>query len=173
MTAAGARSEARAASLVAWTCLFVLCDSGSAVFAACAIDTPTQLLAIAPPPCSVSVSGKSYDGDGENIAVRASGAGATITWTGVGLSKILTSGDGLPAVQADEGGSIEITGGSIGTSGTTAPAILSKGGGSSVMLNGEPDPDRWRWIGGTGGERFRRVAERHSGPSVDRRRLQN
>ena len=84
------------------------------------------------------VSGESYNGAGTNIAVQASGLGATITWTSVGLSKILTSGAGLPAAQADDGGSIAITGGSIETSGAAAPAILSKGGegGSSVTLSG-------------------------------------
>ncbi|MFZ0605851.1 MAG: pertactin-like passenger domain-containing protein [Roseiarcus sp.] len=50
----------------------------------------------------------------------------------------MTSGAGLPAAQADDGGSIAITGGSIETSGAAAPAILSKGGegGSSVTLSG-------------------------------------
>jgi Autochaperone Domain Type 1 len=110
----------------------VLSDSGSG-FAAC-LDTPTQLLALAGQSCSVS--GKSYDGDGENIAVQASGAGASITWTSEGLSKILTSGNGLPAVQADGGGSIAIIGGAIQTSGDDAPAVLSVSGGSSVTLSG-------------------------------------
>ena len=130
MRAVGARPEARAASLVASTCLFVLCDSPSA-FAACAIDTPTQLLALTEQSCSVL--GKSYDGGVENIAVQADGPGASITWTSVGLSKILTSGDFLPAVQAGEGGSITITGGAIQTSGGGAPAVLSTSGGSSVI----------------------------------------
>ena len=111
----------------------MLCDSRSAVFAACAVNTPTQLLALSG---TCSVIGESYNGGDANIAVQASGSGASITWTSVGLSKILTSGDELPAVQADTGGSIEITGGAIQTSGAGAPAVLSEGGSSSVTLSG-------------------------------------
>ena len=141
MRAVGARSAARAASLIASTGLFALYDSGSPAFAACAIDTPTQLFA--GPGQTCSVSGKSYDGDATNIAVQASGAGAVISWTSGGPSTILTSGDGLPAVQADSGGSIEISGGAIQTSGAAAPAVLSLAnggggvtGGAGVMLSG-------------------------------------
>ncbi len=137
MRAAGARSAARAASLIASTCLFVLCDSGSPVFAACAIDTPTQLFA--GPGQTCSVLGKSYDGGAINIAVQASGAGAVISWTSGGLSTILTSGDGLSAVQSDSGGFIDLSGGAIQTSGAAAPAVLSLangGGGATVMLSG-------------------------------------
>ena len=141
MKAVGARSAARAASLIASTSLFALYDSGSPVFAACAIDTPTQLFA--GPGQSCSVSGKSYDGGAANIAVQASGAGAVINWTSVGLSTILTSGDGIPAAQADSGGSIDVTGGAIQTSGAAAPAVLSLAnggggviGGAGVMLSG-------------------------------------
>jgi autotransporter family porin len=113
----------------------VLCDSRSA-FSACVDNSPVNLFA--GPGAVCIVSGESYNGAGTNIAVQASGLGATITWTSVGLSKILTSGAGLPAAQADDGGSIAITGGSIETSGAAAPAILSKGGegGSSVTLSG-------------------------------------
>ena len=113
----------------------MLCDSRSA-FSACVDNSPVNLFAGPGDVCIVS--GESYNGAGTNIAVQASGLGATITWTSVGLSKILTSGAGLPAAQADDGGSIAITGGSIETSGAAAPAILSKGGegGSSVTLSG-------------------------------------
>ncbi len=131
MKAAGARSEARTASLVAWTCLIVLCDSGSVAFAACAINNSTELLAVPGETCSVS--GMTYLGNSTTIAVRVSGPDTNIFWTSEGLSKIL--GTGLPAVQADNGGSIAITGGAIRTSGPAAPAILSIGGGSSVMLS--------------------------------------
>ena len=160
MRAAGARSEARTASFVAWTCLFVLCNSGSAVFAACAVNTPTQLLALSG---TCSVIGESYNGGDANIAVQASGSGASITWTSVGLSKILTSGDELPAVQADTGGSIEITGGAIQTSGAGAPAVLSEGGEGLQRhaQRGRLNPDRRRRVGGTGGKRLRRAADRH------------
>jgi hypothetical protein len=134
LRAAGARSAARTASLVASTWLLVLCDSGSAV-SAC-VDNPGVNL-FAGPGQTCSVLGTSYLGSPVLIAVQASGYGAMITWTSQGLSKIL--GAGLPAVQADTGGSIQITGGAIQTSGTAAPAVFSLGGegeGASVVLNG-------------------------------------
>ncbi len=135
MRAAGARSVARTASLVASTCLFVLCDSGSAI-SACEDNAPVNLFAGPGDICIVS--GESYNGAGTNIAVQASGDGATISWTSEELSAILTSGAGLPAVQADDGGSIAITGGSIETSGAAAAAVLSLAGegGASVILSG-------------------------------------
>ena len=53
-------------------------------------------------------------------------------------AQISTTGT-LPAVQADDDGSVEITGGSIRTFGAAAAAVFSTGSGSNVTLNGGTD----------------------------------
>ncbi|MDD4159358.1 MAG: autotransporter outer membrane beta-barrel domain-containing protein [Synergistaceae bacterium] len=72
-------------------------------------------------------------------AVRSSGDGSEIALDGVAVqtSGVWDSPVGLFAygLYADDGGSIEMSGGSVSTSGALSHAVVSEGDGSSVMLS--------------------------------------
>jgi hypothetical protein len=94
---------------------------------------------------TATVSGGSVTTKGANAAgLYATGAGSTVTTTllsGVGAA-VVTSGNNSPGAQADNGGSVSLTSGSVATSGASSPglyalgAIGDSGAASSISATG-------------------------------------
>ncbi len=140
MGAIGRRSGRRAAWLLASTSLLGLVFSSRAALSAnCTIDIPgpepdTYVFA-GPGDINCVPQGPTYVTTTSGLIAGQASGGGVIIGTNVPIS-FTTSAAGTPAVEADTGGSVTLNGALITTIGTSAPAVLSLGGGTSVTLSG-------------------------------------
>ena len=143
-----ARGLARSAT--SWRLIWLLASTSLSMLASaraladCTASNPgtqnnpgVNVVALSPDICDVS-GPYELTTTTANAAVQASGKGAVINWADTqGPGPISTTVDGTPAVQADSGGKVTLTGGSvIATLGINAAAVLAETGGSIVLTGG-------------------------------------
>ena len=143
-----ARGLARSAT--SWRLIWLLASTSLSMLASaralagCTASNPgtqnnpgVNVVALSPDICDVS-GPYELTTTTANAAVQASGKGALINWADTqGPGPISTTVDGTPAVQADSGGKVTLTGGSvIATLGINAAAVLAETGGSIVLTGG-------------------------------------
>src|SRR3984885_4542486 len=143
-----ARGLARSAT--SWRLIWLLASTSLSMLASaraladCTASNPgtqnnpgVNVVALSPDICDVS-GPYELTTTTANAAVQASGKGAVINWADTqGPGPISTTVDGTPAVQADSGGKVTLTGGSvIATLGINAAGVLAETGGSIVLTGG-------------------------------------
>jgi hypothetical protein len=105
--------------------------SSGAAFAGCTLNVPGgQVIAMAGDTCLVS--GSYATTENGQIAGQATGLNALITGPSSGTVSFSTTGTAANALQADTGGAVTLSGGSVTTSGNGSAGLFATGIGSQI-----------------------------------------